>query len=745
MNTSQVVESLSCGFQSVQRIFPDCHAYAARTLSVEALAIYVAGAEQICRMGRGEAPVLAFLEEMPGVATLLGDAAIDTVLTFVQRLTRTPNGRALTPLLQGMGSVARAYESLDLLREYLHLLWHTMQRTSPKVHGLDKMYPSECLVELLTSIPQVVQLLSFSGLSRWVEYGVRAHFADPDRQRDYFLLATPDSRAVLQRERHGTLFVDAERRLDLYLAGLWQSEMRFIPYSLAYDTLRKPVPYFDVQGLHLPEVYDDRAGVRGIDRYRALLAHVSAHKLWTQRIVADNLSPFQRMAAEMFEDARVEYLARRRYPGLRVAWQRLHPHPDPHACPPGHACIRHRLTLLSYALLYPDHGYQDTVLLDFVSRFHARLAQTESTTAEMAELGVAWVAKTRVVDDFSPKVWFDDTVIDYRDDNRLMWQFIEEGDEEGQDEKPKPTSHVDETGQRLPPRLYAEWDYVSEQYRPDWVSVYEHLHPAADAGKIDHILDKHRLLSRQLKRLIDQLKPQNKVRQRYQEEGTDLDLDVAIRALTDYRSGAIPDPRVNFSHRHDGRNIAVSLLLDLSASLNDVPAGSAQSKLMLSQEAISLLGWAIAALGDKYAISGFHSNTRHDVRFWHIKGYSETWGDPVKARLAAMEAGYSTRMGAAMRHAAHYLAHQQAERRILLLLTDGEPADIDSSDARMLIEDTRMAVRELAAEGIAVWCVSLDPHAGDYVHDIFGKYHTIIDHVARLPEQMTRLFMTLTR
>ncbi len=168
MNTSQVVESLSCGFQSVQRIFPDCHAYAARTLSVEALAIYVTGAEQICRMGRGEAPVLAFLEEMPGVATLLGDAAIDTVLTFVQRLTRTPNGRALTPLLQGMGSVARAYESLDLLREYLHLLWHTMQRTSPKVHGLDKMYPSECLVELLTSIPQVVQLLSFSGLSRWV-------------------------------------------------------------------------------------------------------------------------------------------------------------------------------------------------------------------------------------------------------------------------------------------------------------------------------------------------------------------------------------------------------------------------------------------------------------------------------------------------------------------------------------------------------------------------------------------------
>lgn len=743
MDVAQAV--INCGFPSVRCVFPDCHAHAARAMSASALASYVAAAEQICRMGRGEAPVLAFLEEMPGVAALLGDESVDTVFTFVQRLTRTPNGRALAPLLQGLGSVARAYESLELLREYLHLVWHTLQRTSPKVHGFDKMYPSECLVELLTSIPQVVNLLSFVGLTRWVEHGVRAYFSDPDRQRDYFLLATPDSRAVLQRERHGTLFVDAERRLDLYLAGLWRSEMRFIPYSLAYDTLRKPVPYLDAQGLHLPEVYDDIQGVRGIDRYRALLAHVSAHIRWTSRIVADNLSPFQRMAAEAFEDARVEYLARRQYPGLRQWWQRLHPHPDPQACPPGHACIRHRLTMLSYALLYADHGYHDPVLLDFVSRFHLLLAQTGSSTAEMADLGVAWIARTRVADDFSPKVWFDDTVVDYRDDNRLMWQFIEEGDEEWQDDQARVTAPADEMGQRLPPRLYPEWDYVGEQYRPDWASVYEHLHPSADAGTINRILDKHRLLSRQLKRLIDQLKPQNKVRQRYQEEGTDLDLDVAIRALIDYRSGAIPDPRINFSHRHDGRSIAVSLLLDLSASLNDVPSGATQSKLALSQEAISLLGWAIAALGDKYAISGFHSNTRHDVRFWHIKGYSEPWADTVKARLAAMEAGYSTRMGAAMRHAAHYLAHQQAERRILLLLTDGEPADIDSSDPRQLIEDARMAVRELAAQGIAVWCVTLDPHAGDYVNDIFGTHHTIIDHIARLPEQMTRLFMTLTR
>jgi nitric oxide reductase NorD protein len=84
--------------------------------------------------------------------------------------------------------------------------------------------------------------------------------------------------------------------------------------------------------------------------------------------------------------------------------------------------------------------------------------------------------------------------------------------------------------------------------------------------------------------------------------------------------------------------------------------------LELSQEAVSLLAWSIEQLGDAFAIAGFHSDTRHDVRYLHLKGYSERWGDAVKSRLAAMQAGYSTRMGAAMRHAAHYLARRRPRR-----------------------------------------------------------------------------------
>jgi nitric oxide reductase activation protein len=160
---------------------------------------------------------------------------------------------------------------------------------------------------------------------------------------------------------------------------------------------------------------------------------------------------------------------------------------------------------------------------------------------------------------------------------------------------------------------------------------------------------------------------------------------------------------------------------------------------------VSLLAWAIDCLGDSCAIAGFHSNTRHEVRYQHIKGFSESWDDTVKARLAAMEAGWSTRMGAALRHAGHYLGARRADKRILLLLTDGEPADIDVNEPGALRADARKAVEELAADGITTFCLSLDPKADDYVREIFGKRWRVLDRIERLPETLPGLYLELTR
>jgi hypothetical protein len=741
---------IDTGFKPIEDVFEDVMAEALALLSREGIDAYLEAARVIGKLGRGVDPMLAFMEEWPTTAKALGESALPEVMALIQRMQKSPNGKAITPFLQTLAPVARKLQSQERMGRYLGIALDLMERTTGSIHGHHTTFPSPGLPDFFDQAPFLIGQLSVAGLRNWVEYGVRNYRTHPERQRDYFSLQSADSRAILQRERHGTLFMDVERKLDLYLRGLWQEAEQLVPYSTAFDELRKPVPYYDKLGMRIPDVYDDAGTISGLDRYRVTLAHMVGHRRWTEAQIADNWSPFQRMAVEFFEDCRIEILLCREYPGLRRIFLALHPKPVEGACDEETtSCLRHRMAMLSRALLDPEHGYGDAVLLDYVQRFHALMAPDESgqrasSTAEIADLALSYVAKTRRQSDQLARIHFADTVIDYRDDNRQMWKFIEEGDEEEAFDAKRKIEPGEEL-KGLPPRHYPEWDYHSQTYRPDWASVYEALHPQGNAADIDRLLLKHGALAKRLKRMLDLLKPQDKVRIRYQEEGSELDLDVALRSLIDFRGGATPDPRINMSHRTNGRDISVMLLLDLSESLNEKAAGSDQTILELSQEAVSLLAWAVEQLGDPFAIAGFHSNTRHDVRYLHIKGYGERWGDDAKARLAAMQAGYSTRMGAAMRHAAHYLEARPADKKLMLILTDGQPSDIDSNDEQLLIEDTRQAVKELDRNGIFTYCISLDPKADEYVSNIFGRHYTVIDNIQRLPEKLPELFMALTK
>ncbi len=738
-------KQLDTRFPQVEEVFEDVMAEALAVLTREGIGAYLEAGRAIGKLGRGVEPMLAFMEEWPSVAKSVGEAALPAVMALIQRLQKSPNGKAIAPFLQTLAPVARRLQSQEQLQHYLDITLDLKARTTGSIHGHHTTFPSPGLPEFFAQAPGLLNQLTLAGLKNWVEYGIRNYRSHPERQKDYFSLQSADARAVLQRERHGTLLVDVERKLDLYLRGLWQDSEHLVPYSTAFDEIRKPVPYYDRLGMRLPDVYDDAGEISGIDRYRATLAHMVGHRRWSEAQVADNWSPFQRMAVEFFEDCRIETLLIREYPGLRRLFLALHPKPLENACDPETtSCLRHRMAMLSRALLDPDHGYTDDDLLDYVQRFHAALAHGESSTREIAALALSYVARTRRQSDQFARVHFDDTVVDYRDDNRQLWKFIEAGDEEEAFDEERRIEPGEEI-RGLPPRHYPEWDYNSQTYRPDWASVYESLHASGNPADIDRLLAKHGALAKQLKKMLDLLKPQDKVRIRYQEEGSELDLDVAIRSLIDFKGGATPDPRINMSHRTDGRDIAVMLLLDLSESLNEKAAGSDQTILELSQEAVSLLAWAIEKLGDPFAIAGFHSNTRHDVRYQHIKGYGEHWNDEVKARLAAMEAGWSTRMGAAMRHAAHYLSARKADKKLMLILTDGRPSDVDAHDERLLIEDARQAVKELDQDGIFAYCISLDPKADEYVGDVFGRQFTVIDHVERLPERLPKLFMALTK
>ena len=155
---------------------------------------------------------------------------------------------------------------------------------------------------------------------------------------------------------------------------------------------------------------------------------------------------------------------------------------------------------------------------------------------------------------------------------------------------------------------------------------------------------------------------------------------------------------------------------------------------------------AIQKVGDPFAIHGFCSDGRHDVGYWRFKDFNQPYDDLAKARLAGMEGQLSTRMGAAIRHATSALQSQRSSKKLLIVITDGEPADVDVRDPQYLRQDTKKAVEAASRSGVLTYCMSLDPRADQYVRRIFGERHfLVIDNVAKLPEKLPVLYAGLTR
>lgn len=740
----------TCNFPKAVELFPELIEHAVNTLTPKGVGTYLDGANFLCKIGQGVEPVLVYMEVMPDIASHFGPGTNKLIADYSYQMARSPNKKSLIPFLSSLGHVCRRIDRLEDLELYLQIIDEYVDKTQTVIHGHHSVYESPGMVALLESMPQLISKLCLNGIRNFIDYGARNYLNSPDEQIAYFKLESHDAKSIITRERQGTTFKDVERHIDMLKSCMWDCDLPFQTFSTAFDQLRKPVPYIDDELIAVPDVYEEENGVSGLNRYRAVVAHMLAHKTWSGQLMADNFAPHMQLFISMFEDSRVEYLAMQKYPGLKKLFLALHPYPEKGACDDSKfSCIRYRATRMSRALLDENFDPENPLLVEFRERFHKLMAEKgeDSTTQDMSELGIDFYVKSRKQSsDSLPNMFFDDTEISYRDDNRGMWFYYEEYDEPDEilpNEYENEERIVDNEG-GVPPRHYDEWDYISEGYRPDWTTVYERLHPSGDSGQVDRLMEKHSDLANRLKKMVEMLKPQNKKRIRFQEEGEELDLDVALRSIIDFKSGQAPDPRINYSHTTDSRNIAVMLLVDTSQSLNERNQETGQTLLELSKEALAITSWTVEQLGDKFAIAGFCSDTRHEVRYQHIKGYSERYNDEVKARIAGMEASYSTRMGSAMRHAAHYLEAQKAEKKLMLVLTDGEPADIDAKDPQTLIQDTRKSVEELQSKGIYSYCITVDAKADDYVADVFGNQYTVIDQVEKLPELLPQVFMKLT-
>jgi nitric oxide reductase activation protein len=295
------------------------------------------------------------------------------------------------------------------------------------------------------------------------------------------------------------------------------------------------------------------------------------------------------------------------------------------------------------------------------------------------------------------------------------------------------------------PFHYQEWDYQIQLHRPDWATVYERRQPKGDPDDINEILTAYKPVAHRIKQIIDLLTPEGVQRVRNMEDGDEIDLNAAVDAMISIRMGEQPNTRITMRNVLKTRDLAVVVLMDLSESTNEAMAGSDKTVLQLTREAATLVSTAINGIGDPFALHGFASDGRHDVQYFRFKNFDQKFDDEAKSRLAGMKGGLSTRMGAALRHAGHHLMKQPERRKLILLVTDGEPADIDERDPQHLRHDTKKAVEELYSTGVLTYCLTLDPGADAYVKRIFGENnYTIIDNVDRLPEKLPTLFASLT-
>ena len=726
------------------------------------------GARRLADACGGLEPVGTYLRVVPAVAKQGGDAALPRIIATALSVTAQTRDHAVDAFLSSLPIAARHLYTPDSLAAFFDV-----------IDEIAALAPG-ALMPMLEHLGPLLEQLSVDGLRRWALLGIQAHSSDASEQNAWFRLESRDARTILRSSAEGPLFTDVERRLGFYLRALWglSADLQAATAAALGESNRSRRVSIVDGAVRMPQVFDVFPGQDGPTLYRAAVAHAAAHLLYsTQRFPLRELRPIQVALISLIEDARVERLAIAELPGLLKLWLPFHV-----ALPSSAVSAVSLLARLTRALI--DPAYEDDNA--FVQRGRSMFAH--AAAGSLSDPTVSRTIGSLLGNDlgqmrvqFNLRPYLVEPL--YRDDNLFLWDFgpsgqsptddqdvvhqavnpsVAEGEEQAEarvqrDGRPDPT---EESAQReavsaqeleafelVPPQPYRydEWDYAIGMKRPLWCTVLEKRVRLGLAGDIDQVLRRNQETVDRLTSLIRAAQVERPLRLRKQLEGDKLDLDASVRATVDMRSGRSPDPRIHERRGRRSRDLAVLLLLDLSQSTNDYVPSAGTTVLNLAREATALVADAMDKIGDSFAIHGFDSNGRHDVEYYRFKDFDDPYSEAARARLAGMTAQLSTRMGTAVRHAGHFLRHRRAARKLILVVTDGEPHDIDVHDRKYLVFDAKHAVEEQTHQGVATFCISLDPGADEYVARIFGsRNYLVLDHLRRLPEKLPLLYMRLT-
>jgi nitric oxide reductase NorD protein len=279
---------------------------------------------------------------------------------------------------------------------------------------------------------------------------------------------------------------------------------------------------------------------------------------------------------------------------------------------------------------------------------------------------------------------------------------------------------------------YPEWDWRRGAYRNPGATV--RLLPAAPGPQewVDETLAERRGMLHDIRRRFELLRAQ---RQRVyrQLDGDELDLPAYIESQADFRAGLPMAQRLYQSERRTRRDLAIMLLVDVSGSTDGWIANQ-RRVIDVEREALLLVCLALNGLAAPYSVLAFSGEGPQAVVVRSVKRFDEPYDSAIAQRIAGLEPEHYTRAGAALRHASALLLREPAEHRLLLLLSDGKPNDIDAYEGRYGVEDMRQAVTEAKLQGLSPFCLTIDRQAASYLPAVFGPYQfALLPHPQLLP------------
>jgi nitric oxide reductase NorD protein len=289
--------------------------------------------------------------------------------------------------------------------------------------------------------------------------------------------------------------------------------------------------------------------------------------------------------------------------------------------------------------------------------------------------------------------------------------------------------------------LLPEWNYKKRLLQPAHCRLQPMLARNAEPLPLPAHLS---ATARRLRSQFAALTP-SKVWFKGQFDGSELDLDACVQFSADRIGGVhAREQGLYKAHQYRDRDLACLLLADLSLSTDAYVSDQARV-IDVIRDTLFLFSEALSATGDRFALYGFSSLKRENIRFHILKEFERKYNDEVRGRIAAIKPGFYTRMGAAIRHASQLLAKQAATQRLLLILTDGKPNDLDQYEGRYGVEDTRVAIHEARQMGLRPFCVTIDEKGSSYLPHLFGvNGYVVIRKPSELPRELPLLYAQLT-